>query len=406
MRIKKIKEKFSLFLIFVVFSVPFFQLTSYAEKNFELPYACKSYVLMDETSGEILVENNSDEKLPIASLTKIMTMLILAEKVEKENLSLDDEIITTSEHAKSMEGSKIFLEVGEKMSLRDMLKAVALPSANDAAVAIAEYIAGTEEDFVALMNKKATQIGMTNTHFVNACGLHDDEHYASAKDVAIMARELLLNHSWIKKFTSVYSTKIRKDATDIYNTNKLVRFYKGCTGLKTGSTTEAGYCLAASATRGSDETNDKMNLISVCLGIPYELGGVEGGKEREENCKYLLEYGFSSFRVLDEAINEEELKPIEVSRGEKQFVSIGLSDKGTPKLIRKGISSKIEKFIELDKNVDAPVEVGQIVGHVDYKIEGETILRKNIIAKESVDKVNFGFLFLSIIRNFFTGETI
>ena len=221
-----------------------------------------------------------------------------------------------------------------------------------------------------------------------------------------MARELLLNHSWIKKFTSVYSTKIREDATAIYNTNKLVRFYRGFTGLKTGSTKEAGYCLAASATRGSDETNDKMNLISVCLGIPYELGGVEGGKEREENCKYLLEYGFSSFRVLDEAINEEELKPIEVSRGKKQFVSIGLSDKETPKLIRKGVSSKIEKFIELDKNVDAPVDVGQIVGHVDYKLEGETILRKNIIAKESVDKVNFGFLFLSIIRNFFTGETI
>lgn len=402
MKIKKFLNTFSLFLLSII--ILLFQIPVNAEETLKLPYNCKSYVLMDEISGKILAEYNSTEELPPASLTKIMLMLILAEKIENENLSLDDEILTTSQHAKDMEGSKFFLEVGEKMTLREALEAVALPSANDAAVALAEYVCGSEENAVVLMNKVAKRLGMENTHFANASGLHSDDHYSSAKDVAIMSRELLLKHGWIKKITSNYSTNIKNKV--VYNRNKLVRFYDGCTGLKTGSTEEAGYCLSASATRGSEETNDKMSLISVCLGVPYDVGSVEGGKEREENCKYLLDYGFSSFKVLNEKVNEDELKPVKVLKGKKQQISIELDKNAVPTLVKKGTDYEIEKSIEVNESVSAPVEVGQVVGEVVYKLDEKIISKRNIVSKESVEPIDFLYLFSSIVKNFFTGKTI
>lgn len=403
MKVKvKVKKLFCLFLVFVfLFQIP----AVYAESAFKLPYDCTSYILIDETSGKILVEENIDEKVPIASLTKIMELDVVAELIEKNKLSLDDVMITTSQHARDVTGSKIYLEVGEKMTLRNMLIAIALPSANDASVAVAEYFAGTEEEFVELMNKKANQLGMTNTHFVNACGLHDDNHYSSARDIAIVARDLLLNHPWIKDFTSVYSTDpIREGGIPQYNTNKLVRFYKGCTGLKTGHHDEAGYCLCASATRGTDEDKDKMNLISVCLGIPISVGKEEGYRAREENCKYLLDYGFSSFKVLNASSDDSEFAPVEVLKGKKQFVSVGVDEKATPILVKKGSSSEIEKTVEISEKISAPIEKGQTVGHVKYILDGKEIAKQNLIAKEKVEKVNFIFLFGKIIKNFFLGE--
>lgn len=410
----KVKRFFSLCLLFVFL----FHFDVYAHVNavessknsssncFDLQYPCKSYLLADEVSGKILVESNADEKLPIASITKIMLLIIGAEKIERENLSLKDEKVVTSAYAKSMEGSKVYLEEGESMSLDDIIKAVGLMSGNDAAVAFAEYIAGSEEECVALMNKKAQQLGMTNTHFSNVCGLHADDHYSSARDVAIMARELLTRHPWIKKYTSVYEARIRDNEAVRYNTNKLVKFYKGCTGLKTGHTDEAGYCLCASATRGSDENNDKMSLISVCLGVPNSLGRDEGDRARAENCAYLLDYGFSSFKVLDAKVDEKELAPVEVLKGQEQFVSIGLDEKSVPILIKKSSASDVTKTIEIKNNITAPVEKGQVVGSVVYSIDKQEIARQNLIAKKDVKKANFWFLFKSIVGNFFAGVNV
>lgn len=416
----KVKKIISLILLFTFL----FNFSVFAnESSFKLPddCDCKSYVLIDENSGKVLLENNSDEKFPIASLTKIMTMLLLAEKVEREGKSsLTEETVTTSPHAKSMTGSKIFLDVDEQMSLEDMLKAIALSSGNDAAVAVAEHISGTEEDFVEAMNKKAKELGMENTHFVNACGLHHEKHYSSAKDVAIMSRELLLNHSWIKKYTSTYVDEVNISGKNgsrkhqCFNTNKLTgtvngrKNYEGCTGLKTGHTNEAGDCLCASATRKVDDgkKSHNMSLICVCLGASSLSGAFDGKIAREKICKQLLDYGFSSFKILDARIDEKELAPVKVFKGKKSLVSVGVDEKSTSVLVKKSSASEIEKSVEINEEINAPIEKGQVVGRVIYRLSGEQIAEQNIIAQEEVKRADFIFLFVSIVNNFFTGAQI
>ena len=259
--------------------------------------AAKSVILMECSTGKVLYENNADESLSPASITKIMTMLLIAEYLDNGNLLLTDKV-TASEHAVSMGGSQIWLEVGEQMTVEELLKAVAVGSANDASVALAEHIAGSEEGFVGMMNEKAQTLNMTNTVFKNACGLDEDGHITSARDVAIMSCELL-KHDIIKQFTTIWMDSLRDGSTELVNTNKLVRFYSGATGLKTGTTDNAGCCLSASAKR------DGMEIVAVVM-------NAESSNERFTGAKKLLDYGFANWCLSKPEFDESSIKSIKI----------------------------------------------------------------------------------------------
>ena len=254
--------------------------------DFDLP--CAAAILIDEDSGTVLYEKNTDDRRPIASITKVMTLLLTFEASEAGRVRLDD-AVPVSEHAYHMGGSQIWLEPGEQMTLKEMLKAICISSANDAAVAVAEYIGGSEAAFAEQMNARAAELGMTNTHFVNACGLDAEGHLSSARDVALMSREILLHHSEVRDYCSVWMDTLRGGATQLVNTNKLLKSYTGITGLKTGTTGKAGVCISASAER------DGLRLIAVVL-------GAASGKERFQAATTLLDYGFSHFESAEAAL--------------------------------------------------------------------------------------------------------
>ena len=251
--------------------------------DFDLP--CAAAILIDEDSGTVLYEKNADDRRPIASITKVMTLLLTFEALEAGRVRLDD-AVPVSEHAYHMGGSQIWLEPGEQMTLKEMLKAICISSANDAAVAVAEYIGGSETAFAEQMNARAAELGMTSTHFVNACGLDAEGHLSSARDVALMSREILLHHSEVRDYCSVWMDTLRGGATQLVNTNKLLKSYTGITGLKTGTTGKAGVCISASAER------DGLRLIAVVL-------GAASGKERFQAATTLLDYGFSHFESAE-----------------------------------------------------------------------------------------------------------
>ena len=350
----------------------------------------KSYILVEANTGKVLAEKNADEKMPPASITKIMTMLLLAEKLDLGEVSLDD-LVTTSEHANSMGGSQVWLDVGEQMSIEDLLKATAINSANDAAVAISEHIAGSEEQFVELMNQKAAELGMTGSNFCNASGLDADGHLSTARDIAIMGRELI-KYPLIIKYTSKYMDDLRNGKTELVNTNKMVRFYEGCNGLKTGTTDLAGSCLCATATR-----ND-MTLIAVSMGS-------ETSKDRFDSCRSLLDYGFAGWELLSPNLDEMDAGYIEVVNGKKDSVALRVDQAG-PMLIPKNSSKKVEKKVELESSVEAPVQEGRCCGRVVYLLGDEEISSYDIVADEGVGKVDFVFLLTSMINNFFNGTTV
>ena len=350
----------------------------------------KSYILVEANTGKVLAEKNADEKMPPASITKIMTMLLLAEKLDLGEVSLDD-LVTTSEHANSMGGSQVWLDVGEQMSIEDLLKATAINSANDAAVAISEHIAGSEEQFVELMNQKAAELGMTGSNFCNASGLDADGHLSTARDIAIMGRELI-KYPLIIKYTSKYMDDLRNGKTELVNTNKMVRFYEGGNGLKTGTTDLAGSCLCATATR-----ND-MTLIAVSMGS-------ETSKDRFDSCRSLLDYGFAGWELLSPNLDEMDAGYIEVVNGKKDSVALRVDQAG-PMLIPKNSSKKVEKKVELESSVEAPVQEGRCCGRVVYLLGDEEISSYDIVADEGVGKVDFVFLLTSMINNFFNGTTV
>ena len=248
-------------------------------QEFDVP--CAAAILIDEDSGTVLYEKNADEQRPIASITKVMTLLLTFQALEEGKISLED-YVPVNEHAYSMGGSQIWLEPGEQMTLNDMLKAICVSSANDAAVAVAEYVGGSEPVFVQMMNEKAAELGMTDTHFENACGLDQEGHLSSARDVAIMSREMLLNHTEVRDYCSIWTDTLRDGATQLVNTNKLLKSYNGITGLKTGTTSKAGVCIAASAERNG------LRLIAVVLGSA-------SGTERFQAATALLDYGFANY---------------------------------------------------------------------------------------------------------------
>jgi len=354
-------------------------------QGLELKVAGKSAALMDVATGTVLYESNSHERLAPASVTKVMTMLLIMEAVDSGKIAMTD-TVTASEAAAAKGGSQIYLKVGETMSVSDMLKSIAVSSANDCACAMAEHIAGSEEAFVAQMNQRARELGMNDTHFVNCTGLDDGEnaaeHKTSAYDIALMSRELLKNHPDIKKFTTIWMDTVRNGTFGLSNTNKLVRFYQGATGLKTGFTSGAGYCLSATAQR------DGMELIAVVM-------GADTSANRNAACKQLLDYGFANYAVIQPELTEAE--PITVKLGKVGSVAAVLGESGGI-LIDKAQKNTVTMALSVEGPVTAPVSKGQRVGTLTVKA-GEQILREvPLVASEGVERMSFGDLFGMVFR--------
>lgn len=336
-------KRFALLAFALILCVP----KVYAQKE-DFGLSCKAALLMDSATGTVLYENNSHEKMPMASVTKIMTMLIAMENIDSGKMSYDD-TVTGSAYAKSMGGSTIFLDEGEQLSVNDILKGIAVASGNDAAVAMAEHIAGSAPAFVEMMNKRAAELGMKDTHFVNCNGLDADGHYSSAYDIALMSRELL-KHPGIHKFTTIWLDSLRDGKFTLSNTNKLVRFYDGCTGLKTGSTSKAGFCISATAKRNN------MHLIAVIMAAPTS-------KQRQADASALLNYGFSTYSVTDAVTKGEKIKDVSVNKGTAAKCPVVCAD-NVSTLSKKGEKVEIKKIVKLKKNVTAPVSKGEKAGEL------------------------------------------
>ena len=347
--------------------------------------AAKSALLMDAATGTVLLEQNAHEKLPPASVTKVMTMLLIMEAIDSGKIGWND-TVTASETAAAKGGSQIYLKVGETMTVTDMLKSIAVSSANDCACAMAEHIAGSEEAFVQLMNQRAKELGMNDTHFVNCTGLDDDEaaeaHLTSAYDIALMSRELMVHHPDIKKFTTIWMDTVRDGTFGLANTNKLVRFYKGTTGLKTGYTTKAGFCLSATAQR------DGMELIAVVLGS-------ETSQDRFQACKQMLDYGFANYALVHPA--PEGIHSVPVTLGKQQTVS-AVPAENTAFLIDKAQLSQVKIQVTMDDTVAAPVSKGQRLGTMTISAGGQVLQQIPMIATEAVQKKGFWDIFVSILR--------
>ena len=330
-------------------------------------------VLMEADSGHVLYEKNAHEVRACASITKVMTLLLVMEAIDSGKISWDAPV-TASEHASSMGGSDIWLEPGETMTVDEMVKATVVASANDAAVALAELVSGTEEAFVTEMNKKAAELGMEETVFKNCNGLDEEGHVTSAYDVALMSRELI-KHEEIFRYTSIWMDTLRGGKTQIVNTNKLLKSYQGITGLKTGTTGQAGSCITATAER------DHLKLIAVVLGSAT-------GKERFTAASTLLDYGFANYTVAVPPLPEEAIVPIPVEGGMQQ--SVGTKATAPENiLIAKGKESALETQVELSEKVEAPVTQGQVVGKIVYRLEGEVVAESEITATENIEKVSF-----------------
>ena len=362
------KKLISLILAFcVVFA---FSVTAFAEG---ITITAKSAILVEKTTGRVLFEYEADKQMPPASITKIMTLLLVMEAIESGKLSFDTEV-TATEYACSMGGSQIWLEPGEVFTVHELLKAAAIASANDACVALAEAVSGTEEAFVELMNKRASELGMENTVFKNCTGLDAEGHLSTARDIAKMS-VALLSHDKIKEYSTVWMDSLRNGATELTNTNRLVRFYKGCTGLKTGSTDEAGCCLSASAER------DGMELVSVTLGSPNTDERFAAGRK-------LLDYGFANFSVAEPKPPMDQIYDIPVIHGTNDHITPVFGEIPTF-LLPKGQEGMIEQSVVLPENIEAPVEKGQVIGKVKVTLNGGEIGEYNILAGDSSEKMSF-----------------
>ena len=364
------KKLLSIFLLLSLLLSTFAFVAHAEEKPFDLSSA--SAVLMEAGTGKILYEKNADTPLPPASVTKVMTLLLVMEAVEAGKVSWDD-TVTVSERAASMGGSQIYLKVGESMPLSDMVKSVVIASANDAAVALAEHIAGSEEAFVAKMNARAAELSMKNTHFENTNGLDDsvENHVLSAKDIAIVSRELI-RHPKILEYSSTWMDTIRDGAFTLTNTNRLVRFYPGATGLKTGSTAKAKFCISATAERNG------VTLIAVIM-------GAETRDVRNAEAKKLLDYGFAAYGVYKDEGREMPILPVD--GGMKDTVTLVASPFSVA--LPKEKIAAVRAEVELPNRLSAPLAPGDVVGRVLYTLDGETVGETPITVAERVDKISF-----------------
>ena len=376
----------TLALCLLIFSVVMISATESVEavsevgNTMELP--CRSAVLMDAKTGQVLFEQNADEALPPASVTKIMTLLLVMEAIDDGRLKLTD-TVTVSAKAASMGGSQVYLKEGESMCVEEMVKCVVIASANDCAVALAEAVAGSEEAFVDRMNARAAELGMVNTHFENTNGLDDtvSNHVTSARDIAIMSRALIA-HPKILEYSGIWMDTIRDGAFGLTNTNRLVRFYPGCTGLKTGSTARAKFCISATAER------DGLSLIAVVM-------AAESRDVRNATAAKLLDFGFANYSIFSA---EQGSCALPVTGGVSNSVS--LSWEGFCAVVPKGTAAKVETKIELPESVPAPIQKGDTAGRVVYLQNGNEIGSVPIVAEDFVDRMSFGALFWRLCQKF------
>ena len=372
-----IKKFCSLIIVFAILLIFFIMPVTAAEMQFD----AKSVILVEASTGKVLYENNADTALPPASVTKVMTLLLVMEAIDDGKISLDD-MVPVSNNAASMGGSQVYLEPGEQMSVDEMIKCVVVSSANDAAVALAEFVAGSEEIFVEKMNERAKELGMVNSTFENTNGLDDtvSNHLTSARDIAIMSRELI-KHPKILEYSSIWMDTIRNGAFTLTNTNRLIRFYNGANGLKTGSTSKAGFCISATALR------DNMQLIAVVMGAPNR-------DTRNEIAKKLLDYGFANYTVA--SWDAAELEPIKLLGGLQSECRIGYGSFSA--VVGKGERELIERSVSIPENITAPVREGDVIGEVTYTLNGEVIGKSDITALESAAKIGY----LGVLSRIFT----
>ena len=349
-----------------------------------------SAILMEEATGEVLYEKNAHERLAPASVTKIMTLLLVMEALESGRIGWDD-TVTASAAAAAKGGSQIYLEENEQLPLEEMLKSVVVSSANDCATALAEHIAGSESAFVQMMNERAAELGMTDTHFVNCTGLDDEpdaaEHLTTAYDIALMSRELL-KHEEIKKYTTIWMDTVRNGEFGLSNTNKLVRFYDGTTGLKTGYTSAAGHCLSASAKRGG------MELIAVVLHC-------DSSPHRFESAKALLNYGFANYALITPQ-PEEAIGAVPVRLGTQESVTPVLQT-DAPVLVDKALAASAKSTVQLAEQVTAPVEQGQTLGMLTVKSGDQTLAEIPLVAPEAIPALTWWDVFLQMLKTIATG---
>lgn len=373
----RVKRNISVLLavLMLLFSLPV-KVSAVSDEDITAPSA----ILVDGNNFKILYEKNSHNQRSVASITKVMTVLLIMEDIESGKISLTD-TVTSSAHAASMGGSDIWLEEGEQMSVDDMLKATLVASANDAAVALAEYSEGSEDAFVSRMNRRAKELGMKDTVFKNCNGLDEDGHVSSAYDVALMSAELI-KHTKVFDYTSIWLDFLRDGKTQIVNTNKLLKSYKGITGLKTGTTGDAGSCISATAKR------DGLSLIAVVLGS-------DSGTDRFKDASTLLDYGFNNFSVImPDKVYIEDLK---VVKGMENKVPL-TSNEPDSFVTAKGNNEKIETQVEIPNDISAPVKKNQSVGKIIYKLKGKTIQEVTVRATKSVEECTFGNSFRYLLK--------
>ncbi len=374
-------------IIISVFMILSMSLIAFAEKETIVGnLSAKSAILMEISTGKVLMELNADEKLSPASITKVMTLLLVFEALEEGKISLNDRV-TASKNASSKGGSQIWLKEGEVMTVHELLKATVIASANDACTALGEYIAGDETAFVSMMNERAKSLGMKNTCFENCSGLDDTvtNHYSTARDVAIMSRELM-KYEKVKDYTTIWMDSLRNGETQLVNTNKLVRYYEGATGLKTGTTSKAGYCVTATAER------DGMELVAVVLGS-------DNSKERFEDAKKMLSWGFANYSIYKPQIDNSLITKVKVFYGVENFAKT-IVEAPKPILIEKKMKDNITQRVDMCVDVEAPVEKNQTLGKIYFEIDDEIIGECAILSENRVEKRDTWFIFLLLWSSF------
>ncbi len=347
----------------------------------------KAVLLMEKTTGEVLYEENAQEPLELASVTKVMTMLLIMEALDEGTITKET-MVPVSATAAGMGGSQVYMKEGEEFSVNDMLKAIAVASGNDACVAMAEYLAGSESAFVEKMNARAAELGMENTVFCNCTGLPAEGHHSSAYDIALMSRELILHHPDIRTYTTIWMDTLRDGTFQLANTNKLIRFYDGATGLKTGSTDAALYCLSATAEK------EGMELIAVILGSPTSA-------DRFDTAKALLNYGFAGYALVTAAPSEP-IPPIEVTLGTASSVQPVLTQE-SQLLLAKADAAKVTTTVDLEDTLQAPVEEGQEIGSLTVLVDGQEIQKLPLVAQEAVPRLTLLQVYQGMLAMLFCG---
>lgn len=368
--------------IAIILAIALLNSTIYVYANDDIEITAKSGIAMEMSTGKILYQHNAFEALPLASITKVMTMLLVAEALERGEISLED-MVSTSSHAASMGGSQIWLKENEVMSVADLLKACAVASANDAAMVLAELVGGSEENFVGMMNIRAIELGMENTNFINPTGLDAAGHYSSAYDIAIMSCELM-KHEYITTLTCIWMDSLRDGATELVNTNKLVRFYEGCTGLKTGTTDDAGSCLAATASR------DSMSVVTVVL-------GADNSTDRFSDAKKLLDMSFTNFSVYELTPDNTYMPLIKVKGGLLEYVDVQVEEY-LSLVVDKADISTLKSAIMIEEEFAAPIAMGDVLGEILVLNGEEELAKLELIASHDVEAKTFFDYFTEIFK--------